>query len=116
MTKKIKNDTLHLDEKVLVLNPRYRSNSLTYRWYGPGRVIQCKHPVYEIFFQDKNLWYLRNKLKRVSNEFPLPNNESFQELSGEEEVKMSSSSANEETAEEEANEADPLRNVPNRGN
>ncbi len=75
--KKIKNDTLHLDGKVLILNPRYRSNSLTYRWYGPGRVIQCKHPVYEIFFQDNKSWYLRNKQKRVSNEFPLFNNEYF---------------------------------------
>ena len=61
--KKIRDHVLEVGQAVLVLNPRYRSTSLTYRWQGPAEVKEVKHPVYRVEHQGRDKWLLRDRLK-----------------------------------------------------
>ena len=58
--KKVLDDELKVDELVFVFAPRNKSKKLSLKWFGPHRVIQCKHPAYEI----EKAW-TRDKLKRA---------------------------------------------------
>ena len=61
--KKIRDHVLEVGQTVLILDPRYRSTSLTYRWQGPALVKEVKHPIYRIEYQGRDIWVLRDRLK-----------------------------------------------------
>jgi len=48
---------------VLILNPRFKSNSLQHRWTGPARVTATQHPVYQVEKEGQSRWLTRDKLK-----------------------------------------------------
>ena len=50
-----------------VFAPRNKSKKLALKWFGPHRVIMCKHPAYEIRTGSETKWVTRDKLKRVSS-------------------------------------------------
>ena len=52
-----------MGELVYVFYPRNKSNKLAYKWFGPYRILQAKHPAYEIDLGTKSEWLTRDKLK-----------------------------------------------------
>ena len=65
--KKVLDDELKVGESVFVFAPRNKSKKLALKWFGPHRVITCKHPAYEIRTGSETKWVTRDKLKRVSS-------------------------------------------------
>ena len=52
-----------MGELVYVFYPRNKSKKLACKWFGPYRILQAKHPAYEIDFGTKSEWLTRDKLK-----------------------------------------------------
>ena len=52
-----------MGELVHVFYPRNKSKKLACKWFDPYRILQAKHPAYEIDFGTKSQWLTRDKLK-----------------------------------------------------
>ena len=64
--RKVRDHELTVDQRVLVRDPRVKSNTLKYKWVSPGKVVTSKHPVYEVEFLDgSRKWLTRDRLKLV---------------------------------------------------
>ena len=61
--KKVADEELRVGELVYVFYPRNKSKKLACKWFGPYRILQAKHPAYEIDFGTKSEWLTRDKLK-----------------------------------------------------
>ena len=61
--KKVADEELRVGELVYVFYPRNKSKKLACKWFGPYRILQAKHPAYEIDLVTKSEWLTRDKLK-----------------------------------------------------
>ena len=61
--KRTRDQPLVEGQMVLILNPRFKSNSLQHRWTGPARVTATQHPVYQVESEGQSRWLTRDKLK-----------------------------------------------------
>ena len=61
--KKVADEELRVGELVYVFYPRNKSKKLACKWFGPYRILQAKHPAYEIDFGIKSQWLTRDKRK-----------------------------------------------------
>ena len=61
--KKVADEEFQVGELLYVFYPHNKSKKLAHKWFSRYRILQAKHPAYEINLGTKSQWLTRDKLK-----------------------------------------------------